>query len=144
MRLRLPRRPVIVLATALLLSAALSAQPAKPATDRDSAVLARLTDDARVGHGVPGLSAAVSVGEAVAWAQGFTAVMQLVERGLASLEDPIQRYVPAFPRQPQGEVRVHYRGNEFGLRDYFPTLDQRELAEQLTSLAPRPVSTATR
>lgn len=163
MRLRLPRRPAIVLATGVLLSAALSAQPAKPATDRDSAVLARLTDDARVGLGVPGLSAAVASGEAVVWAQGFgtadleqqvpvradtvfriasiskpitaTAVMQLVERGLVSLDDPIQRYVPGFPRKPQGEVRVrhllthtsgirHYRGNEFGLHDAFPTLDR--------------------
>ena len=163
MRLRLPRRPAIVLATAVLLSAAVSAQPAKLAIDRDSVVLARLTDDARVGLGVPGLSAAVSAGEAVVWAQGFgtadleqqvpvradtvfriasiskpitaTAVMQLVERGLVSLDDPIQRYVPGFPRKPQGEVRVrhllthtsgirHYRGNEFGLHDYFPTLDR--------------------
>ena len=163
MRLRLPRRPAIVLATAVLLSAAVSAQPAKLASDRDSVVLARLTDDARVGLGVPGLSAAVSAGEAVVWAQGFgtadleqqvpvradtvfriasiskpitaTAVMQLVERGLVSLDDPIQRYVPGFPRKPQGEVRVrhllthtsgirHYRGNEFGLHDYFPTLDR--------------------
>lgn len=163
MRLRLPRRPAIVLASAVLLSAAVSAQPAKLASDRDSVVLARLTDDARVGLGVPGLSAAVSAGEAVVWAQGFgtadleqqvpvradtvfriasiskpitaTAVMQLVERGLVSLDDPIQRYVPGFPRKPQGEVRVrhllthtsgirHYRGNEFGLHDYFPTLDR--------------------
>ena len=163
MRLRLPRRPAIVLATAVLLSAALSAQPAMLVTDRDSAVLARLTDDARVGLGVPGLSAAVAVGEAVVWAQGFgtadleqqtpvradtvfriasiskpisaTAVMQLVERGLVSLDDPIQRFVPAFPRKPQGEVRVrhllthtsgirHYRGDEFGSNDYFPTLER--------------------
>lgn len=163
MRLRLPRRPAIVLATAVLLSAAVSAQPAKLASDRDSVVLARLTDDARVGLGVPGLSAAVSAGEAVVWAQAFgtadleqqvpvrpdtvfriasiskpitaTAVMQLVERGLVSLDDPIQRFVPGFPRKPQGEVRVrhllthtsgirHYRGNEFGLHDYFPTLDR--------------------
>ena len=63
MRLRLPRRPAIVLATAILLSAALSAQPAKLATDRDPAVLSRLTDDARVGLGVPGLSAAVASGD---------------------------------------------------------------------------------
>lgn len=66
MRLRLPRRPAIVLATAVLLSAALSAQPAKLATDRDPAVLARLTDDDRVGLGVPGLSAAVASGGVVA------------------------------------------------------------------------------
>lgn len=163
MRLWLPRRPVIAMATAVLLSAALSAQPAKSVSDRDPSVLARLTDDARAGLGVPGLAAAVAAGEAIVWAQGFgtadleqnvavrpetvfriasiskpitaTAVMQLVERGLVSLEDPIQRYVPSFPRKPQGEIRLrhllshtsgirHYRGNEFGLNDYFPTLDR--------------------
>ncbi|MEP7117155.1 MAG: serine hydrolase domain-containing protein [Acidobacteriota bacterium] len=163
MRLWLPRRPAIVLVTAVLLSAALSAQPAKSVNDRDPSVLARLTDDARVALGVPGLSAALSVGEAVVWAQGFghadleqnvavrpetvfriasiskpitaTAVMQLVERGLVSLEDPIQKYVPSFPRKPQGEILVrhllthtsgirHYRGAEFGSHDYYPTLER--------------------
>lgn len=163
MRLWLPRRPAIVLATAVLLSAAVSAQPAKSASDRDPAVLARLTDDARVALGVPGLSVAVASGDMVVWAQGFgsadleqnvpvqaetvfriasiskpitaTAVMQLVERGLVSIEDPIQRYVPGFPRKPQGEIRLrhllthtsgirHYRGDEFGLNDYYPTLER--------------------
>ncbi len=163
MRLRLPRRPVIVLATAVLLSAALAAQPAKSVSDRDPSVLSRLTEDARVGLGVPGLGAAVASGESVVWAQGFgqadveqnvpvrpdtvfriasiskpitaTAVMQLVERGVVSLEDPIQRYVPGFPRKPQGEIRIrhllthtsgirHYRGDEFGLNDYYPTLER--------------------
>ena len=126
MRLRLPRRPAIVLATAVLLSAALSAQPAELASDRDPAVLARLTDDARVGLGVPGLSAAVAVGEAVVWAQGFgtadleqqvpvrtetvfriasiskpitaTAVMQLVERGLVSLDTQSGNQLNGFAR----------------------------------------------
>lgn len=163
MRLWLPRRPAIVLATAVLLSAALSAQPAKSVSDRDPSVLARLSDDARVGLGVPGLSVAVAAGETIAWAQGFghadleqsvpvraetvfriasiskpitaTAIMQLVERGLVSIDDPIQRYVPGFPRKPQGEIRLrhllthtsgirHYRGDEFSLNDYYPTLDR--------------------
>ena len=163
MRLWLPRRPAIVLATAVLLSAALSAQPTTSVSDRDPAVLARLSDDARVGLGVPGLSVAVAAGESVVWAQGFghadleqsvpvraetvfriasiskpitaTAVMQLVERGLVSIDDPIQRYVPGFPRKPQGEIRLrhllthtsgirHYRGDEFGLNDYYPSLDR--------------------
>jgi serine beta-lactamase-like protein LACTB, mitochondrial len=163
MRLWLPRRPAIVLATAVLLSAALSAQPAKSVSDRDPSVLARLSDDARVGLGVPGLSAAVAAGETVVWAQGFghadleqgvpvraetvfriasiskpitaTAIMQLVERGLVSIDDPIQRYVPTFPRKPQGEIRLrhllthtsgirHYRGDEFNLNDYYPTLER--------------------
>jgi serine beta-lactamase-like protein LACTB len=55
-----------------------------------------------------------------------------------SLDDPIQRFVPSFPRKPQGEVLVrhllthtsgirHYRGSEFGLAEYFPSL-QRAIA----------------
>lgn len=147
------------------LSVVVSAQSAapRPVSDRDPTVLARLADDARLALGVPGLSAAVAVGDAVVWMQGFgladieqavpvrpetvmriasiskpitaTAVMQLVERGLVSLDDPIQRYVPSFPRKPQGEVRVrhllthtsgirHYKGAEFSLAESFPSLDR--------------------
>jgi CubicO group peptidase (beta-lactamase class C family) len=163
MRLRLPRRPVLAFVPVLLLSAAVSAQPARVTSDRDPAVLGRLSDDARVALGTPGLSAAIVVGESVVWAQGFgfadleqnvpvrsesvfriasiskpiaaTAAMQLVERGLVSLEDPIQRFVPAFPRKPQGEVRIrhllthtsgirHYRGNEMSSREAYPTVER--------------------
>lgn len=148
------------------LSAAVSAQPAialRGMTDRDPAVLARLTDDARVGLGVPGMAVAVALNDTVVWTQGFgladieqqvpvrpdtvfrlasiskpitaTAVMQLVERGLVSLEDPIQRFVPSFPKKAQGEVRVrhlltntsgvrHYKGSEFSLAESFPTLER--------------------
>lgn len=132
-------------------------------SDRDPAVLSRLADDWRAGTDVPGLSAAVVQGDQVVWAQGFgtadleqgtmvraesvfriasiskpitaVAVMQLVERGLVLLDDPIQKFVPSFPRKPQGEVRIrhllshtsgirHYRGNEFSLAESFPTLDR--------------------
>ncbi len=165
MRLRLPRRTVVALASLVLLSAGVSAQSlvARVATDRDPAVLARLSDDARLALGTPGLSAAVVVGESVVWAQGFgladieqnvavrpesvfriasiskpiaaVAVMQLVERGLVSLEDPIQRFVPSFPRKPQGEIRIrhllthtsgirHYRGNEMNSRESYPTVER--------------------
>ena len=163
MHLRLLRRPVLVFAPVLLLSAGVSAQPGRVPTDRDPAVLARLSDDARVALGTPGLSAAIVVGESVVWAQGFgladieqnapvrpesvfrlasiskpiaaTAVMQLVERGLVSLEDPIQRFVPSFPRKPQGEIRIrhllthtsgirHYRGNEMNSREVYLTVER--------------------
>jgi serine beta-lactamase-like protein LACTB, mitochondrial len=132
-------------------------------SDRDPAVLSRLADDWRAGVNVPGLSAAVVQGDHVVWAQGFgladveqgvmvrpesvfriasiskpitaVAVMQLVERGLVSLEDPIQKYVPSYPRKPQGEIRIrhllthtsgirHYKGNEFSLAESFPSLDR--------------------
>jgi CubicO group peptidase (beta-lactamase class C family) len=163
MRLRLPRRHVFVFAPVLLLSAVVSAQPGRMLHDRDPAVLARLSDDARAALGTPGLSAAVVVGEAIVWAQGFgladveqnapvrpesvfrvasiakpitaTAVLQLVERGLVSLDDPIQRFVPSFPRKPQGEIRLrhllthtsgirHYRGNEMNSREFYPTVER--------------------
>ncbi len=148
------------------LSVVVSAQPAatlRAVSDREPAVLSRLTDDWRVGVNVPGLSAAVVQGDQVVWAQGFgvadveqgvmvrpesvfriasiskpitaVAVMQLVERGLVSLEDPIQKYVPSYPRKPQGDIRIrhllthtsgirHYKGNEFSLAESFPSLDR--------------------
>jgi CubicO group peptidase (beta-lactamase class C family) len=163
MRLRLLRRSAPVFAVVLWLSAALAAQPGRAAVDRDQAALARLTDDARLALGAPGLAAATVVGESVVWTQGFgladleqsvpvkpeavfriasiskpitaTAVLQLVERGLVSLEDPIQRFVPSFPRKPQGEIRIrhllthtsgirHYRGNEMNSRDGYPTVER--------------------
>jgi serine beta-lactamase-like protein LACTB, mitochondrial len=163
MRLRLPRRPLLAFAPVLFLSAVVSAQPGRVLHDRDPAVLARLSDDARAALGTPGLSAAVVSGDVVVWSQGFgladleqnapvrpesvfriasiskpiaaTAVMQLVERGLVSLEDPIQRFVPSFPRKPQGEIRIrhllshtsgirHYRGNEMNSREFFPSIER--------------------
>jgi serine beta-lactamase-like protein LACTB len=137
--------------------------PLRAMSDRDPAVLARLADDARVGLGVPGMAVALAQNDTVVWTQGFgladieqqvpvrpdtvfriasiskpitaTAVMQLVERGLVSLEDPIQRFVPSFPKKPQGEVRVrhlltntsgvrHYKGSEFSLAEPFATLER--------------------
>ena len=64
-----------------------------------------------------------------------TAVLQLVERGLVSLDDPIQRFAPWFPRKPQGEIRIrhllthtsgirHYRGNEMNSRDTYPSVER--------------------
>lgn len=145
------------------LSIVVSAQGVRTISDSEPWVLSRLAEDARVALGVPGLSIAVSSGDTVTWAQGFgladieqsvpvradtvfrlasiskpitaVAVMQLVERGLVNLEDPVQRYVPSFPRKLQGEVRVrhllthtsgirHYRGNEFASSTPFPTIDR--------------------
>jgi len=152
-----------LLAVVLWLSAAVTAQPGRVAADRDQVALARLTDDARLALGTPGLAAAIVVGESVVWAQGFgtadleqgvpvrpeavfriasiskpitaTAVLQLVERGLVSLEDPIQRFVPSFPRKPQGEIRIrhllthtsgirHYRGSEMNSREAYPSVER--------------------
>ncbi|MEZ5288999.1 MAG: serine hydrolase domain-containing protein [Vicinamibacterales bacterium] len=159
-----PLRCLVPIATAgFALSVGVSAQAPQPASDREPWVLARLAEDARVSLGVPGLSVAVTNGDNIVFAQGFgnadieqgvpvrpdtvfriasiskpitaTAVMQLVERGLVSLDDPIQRYVPYFPRKLQGEIRIrhllnhtsgirHYRGAEFSLAIPFPTLER--------------------
>lgn len=166
MHLRLLRPLVSLSLAGFALSADVSAQPGvatRVVSDREPAVLARLADDWRVSVNVPGLVAAVAVGDQVVWTQGFgaadveqqvparpesvlriasiskpitaVAVMQLVERGLVSIEDPIQKYVPSFPRKPQGEIRLrhllthtsgirHYRGSEFSLAESFPTFDR--------------------
>lgn len=63
-----------------------------------------------------------------------TAVMQLVERGLVSLDDPIQKYVPAFP--PKGEHLIsvrhllthtsgirHYKPGEFNHKEAYDSVD---------------------
>ncbi len=112
--------------------------------------------------GAPGLSAAVAVADEVIWTDGFgvadlehdapvraetvfriasiskpitaTAVMQLVERSRVSLDDPIQKYVPAFP--PKGEQTItirhllthtsgirHYQGDEFNHRGSYDSLE---------------------
>jgi CubicO group peptidase (beta-lactamase class C family) len=164
MRLRLQRRFFLVV-FGCLLPAGAPAQPARIATaaDRDPWVIARLVEDARVALGTPALTAAIVSGDTIVWAQGFgladveqsiaarpetvfrvasiskpiaaTAVMQLVERGLVSLDDPIQKYVPGFPRKPQGEIRLrhllthtsgirHYAGNEMNNREPYATIDQ--------------------
>jgi CubicO group peptidase (beta-lactamase class C family) len=157
------RRLAQIVLAGFALSAVVSAQGVRLASDNDPGVLGRLAEDMRAALGLPGVSIAVASGDAVVWAQGFgfadveqnvpvrpetvfrlasisksitaVAVMQLVERGLVTLEDPIQQYVPSFPRKPQGEIRLrhllthtsgvrHYRGNEFSLSEPFPTLDR--------------------
>lgn len=95
----------------------------------------------------PGLSVAVAVSNEVRWSSGFgfadlenqkpatpatiyryasiskpiaaTVVMQLVERRKVSLDAPIQRYVPTFPRKPDGKVTLrHLLTHTSGIRHY--------------------------
>ena len=50
---------------------------------------------------------------------GATAVMQLVERGKVSLDDEIQRHVPAFPRKGEHKVTLrHILTHTSGIRHY--------------------------
>jgi serine beta-lactamase-like protein LACTB, mitochondrial len=136
------------------LAAALSAQ-APPAE------LARVAADGHKESGAPGMSIAVVVNDRIAWSSGFgladvenevpatattvyriasiskpiaaTAVMQLVERGRVTLDDPVQKYVPAFPAKGEQVVTVrhlmthtsgirHYRDGEMESRDTFETV----------------------
>jgi serine beta-lactamase-like protein LACTB len=108
--------------------------------------------------GAPGMSVAVAIDGRLAWSQGFgnadvennvparadtvyriasiskpiaaTAVMQLVERGRVNLDEPVQKYVRAFPAKGEQTITVrhllthtsgirHYRGSEMeSVRSY--------------------------
>lgn len=50
------------------------------------------------------------------------AMMQLVEQGKVSLDDPIQKYIPAFPEKPEGTITIkHVLTHTSGVRHYRPT-----------------------
>ena len=125
------------------------------------AELARVAAEGHKQSGAPGMSVAVVVDDRIAWAEGFgmadvendvaarantvyriasiskpiaaTAVMQLVERGRVTLDDPVQKYVPAFPAKGEQVVTVrhlmthtsgirHYRDGEMESRDAYETV----------------------
>lgn len=110
--------------------------------------------------GIPGLSLAIALDGRLRYASGFgladvennvpatartvyrlasiskpitaTAVLQLVERGRVDLDEPVWKYVPAFPQKPwpvtvrqllchQGGVR-HYRGEEISSTRHYTDL----------------------
>jgi CubicO group peptidase (beta-lactamase class C family) len=129
--------------------AADAAAAVEEATSIDSAALGELIERVQVRGKVPGLSAAVVVGDEIVWsgAAGLAdiehdvpatpqtvyrigsiskpiaavAVMQLVEQGKVSLDDPIQKYVPSFPEKEQGTVTVrHLMTHTAGVRHYKP------------------------
>lgn len=114
-----------------------------------AARVAALIDAARPQAGAPGMSVAVVVGDRVAWegASGLadvenqvparsdsvfriasiskpiaaTAVMQLVERGRVSIDDPIRKYVPFFPDKGGLPLTVrHVMTHTSGIRHYKP------------------------
>lgn len=109
--------------------------------------VAKAADAARQRMGAPGLSVAVVQNDRLVWSSGFgvadvenqvparadtvyriasiskpiaaTAIMQLVERGLVSLDDPIQKYVPAFPRKGDTAITLrHILTHTSGIRHY--------------------------
>lgn len=96
----------------------------------------------------PGLAVSLVKNEKVAWTEGFgfsdvendvvvrpdavfriasitkpmtaTAVMQLVERGLVRLDDPVQQYVPSFPDKGSPITIRHLLTHTSGIRHYKP------------------------
>ncbi len=126
-----------------------------------TAELERIAADGHRASGAPGMSVAVVIGDRIAWTAGFgmadvendvparantvyriasiskpiaaTAVMQLVERGRVKLDDPVQKYVPAFPAKGEQTVTLrhlmthtsgirHYREGEMESRDTYETV----------------------
>jgi serine beta-lactamase-like protein LACTB, mitochondrial len=110
-------------------------------------VLSLFLHDLQKSSGTPGLSVAVAVNGQIVYAEGAgnadlenlvpatpatvynigsvskvitaVAVMQLVERGNVSLDDPIQKYVPEFPVKPEGTITIrHLLTHTSGIRHY--------------------------
>lgn len=119
------------------------------ATAQAPAGIGRVIDEARRRMGAPGMSVAAVAGDRLAWAAGFgvadvenqvpataetvyrvasisktfaaTAVMQLVEKGLVSLDDPIRKWVPQFPRKGDTTITLrHLLTHTSGIRHYKP------------------------
>jgi serine beta-lactamase-like protein LACTB, mitochondrial len=127
----------------------------------DAATLTRLATAARASMATPALTVAISRGDQVVWSAAFgladvendvparpdsvfriasiskpmaaVAVMQLVERGRVSLDDPIQKFVPAYPEKGEQVITVrhllthtsgirHYRAGEMESREPYSTL----------------------
>jgi CubicO group peptidase (beta-lactamase class C family) len=109
----------------------------------------QLIDAARQLAGAPGMSVAVVVGDTLAWegASGLadvehqvtaradtvyriasiskpiaaTAIMQLVERGRVSLDDPVRKHLPSFPDKGGLALTVrHLLTHTSGIRHYNP------------------------
>src|SRR5207244_1694463 len=124
--------------------------------------VARLAEEVRKELGAPGLSVAVAIDDALVWSSGFgmadvengvpargdtvyriasisktfgaVAVLQLVDQGSVRLDDPIDKYVPAFPhRVTLRQIMTHTSG----IRHYKPgesvsTVRYNSLADAIT------------
>lgn len=121
--------------------------PAPAVTESRVPEVERIAAEGHKETGAPGMSVAVAVGDRLVWSQGFgladvenetpagpstvyriasiskpiaaTAVMQLAERGRVNIDDPVQKYVRAFP--PKGEQTVtvrHLLTHTSGIRHY--------------------------
>ncbi|MGH9391031.1 MAG: serine hydrolase domain-containing protein, partial [Vicinamibacteria bacterium] len=131
---------------ALLFIAALVATPTFAEAPDTYAEVADLVEAARTEWRAPGTSVAVVVDGRIAWAQGFgladvenevearpdtvyriasiskpisaTAVLQLMEKGKLSLDDPVTKHVPSLPDRGLGITLRHLLTHTSGIRHY--------------------------
>ena len=128
----------------------------------ESKLAKELLDQAYFTSGAPGISAAVALNGAIVFSEGVgyanlehkvpatgstvyriasiskpiaaIGIMQLIEQGLVTLDDPIRKYVPSFPEKPKGTIKLshilthtsgirHYRRGESGKMEHFPTFE---------------------
>lgn len=89
---------------------------------------------ANLEHRIPATGATVYRIASISKPISAIGVMQLLERGLVALDDPIQKYVHSFPNKPKGAVTLlhllthssgirHYNPGEFGVMERFDTLE---------------------
>jgi CubicO group peptidase (beta-lactamase class C family) len=132
------------------------------ADESSFAEIEQIVLEAKEEFGTPGISVALVLNDELVWAKGYgladvenqvpakaetvyriasiskpmaaTAVMQLVERGLVDIDDPIQKYVSYFPQKPL-EITVrnvmthtsgvrHYKSGEMEMKDHFDSVEE--------------------
>jgi CubicO group peptidase (beta-lactamase class C family) len=147
--------------SAPLFLAALVSTPVFAEAPDAYAEVAEIVEAARTEWFAPGLSVAVVVDGRIAWARGFgladvenevearpdtvyriasiskpisaTAILQLLENGRLSLDDPLAKHVPSFPDRGLGVTLRHllthtsgirhYKAGEMNLKDHFDSVE---------------------
>jgi CubicO group peptidase (beta-lactamase class C family) len=132
--------------SALLLFITALATPTFSEAPDTYAEVADLVEAARNEWRAPGVSVAVVVDGQIAWAQGFgladvenevearpdtvyriasiskplsaTAILQLMEKGKLSLDDPVTKHLPSFPDRELGITLRHLLTHTSGIRHY--------------------------
>jgi CubicO group peptidase (beta-lactamase class C family) len=148
---------ILILLLCLLLVAPVLAKPESPIDQARSLVKEFMNTTM-----TPGITVSVGVKNRIVWSEGFgyadleqkvpvrpgltkfrigsvskpltaTAMAQLYEQGKLDLDAPVQKYVPSFPKKPQGTITTrllaghlagirHYEGNEFYSQKHYTTV----------------------